>query len=302
MKPFATALFAGLLLGVVPAAAQPATLDDASAAFKAGDYPAAEAGFLALTRQDSTDATAWYRLGYAYHFQKKYAEAAGAWIRADGLGFQPPSSRFNTARAYARLGRHDEAFAWLERALAAGFSQVDMLDGEADLEGLRQDARFAAVLEAADRRARPCHYSEAHRQFDFWVGAWRVMTPQGQQAGTNVIQSILNGCALVENWTSGGGNSGKSANFYDPAEKVWKQRWIDAGGNTALFVGTFTEGAMRFEGTWTTASGSTSLMTMTFTPLADGRVRQYIEQSLDGGQTWQPWFDGYYVRQGEGGD
>lgn len=204
MKPFATALLAGLLLAL-PAAAQPATLEEAAAALQAGNYPAAEAGFLALTRQDPTNAVAWFRLGYAYHLQQKFAEAAEAWARADGLGFRPPAARYNVAAAYARLGRLDDAFAWLERATAAGFGQVQTLDGDGDLDALRTDARFAAIREAADRNARPCLYSEAHRQFDFWVGSWNVMTPQGQQAGTNVIQPILNGCALVENWTSGGG-------------------------------------------------------------------------------------------------
>ncbi len=55
---------------------------------------------------------------------------------------------------------------------------------------------------------------------------------------------------------------------------------------------------MRFEGTWVTSDGTTSRMIMTFTPLEDGRVRQLIEQSTDGGQTYTVWFDGYYARSG----
>jgi hypothetical protein len=32
----------------------------------------------------------------------------------------------------------------------------------------------------------------------------------------------------------------------------------------------------------------------TWTRLGDGRVRQLFEESTDRGQTWTPWFDGYY--------
>ena len=30
-----------------------------------------------------------------------------------------------------------------------------------------------------------------------------------------------------------------------------------------------------------------------------GRVRQYFEQSNDGGETWVPWFEGFYTRTSE---
>ncbi len=34
----------------------------------------------------------------------------------------------------------------------------------------------------------------------------------------------------------------------------------------------------------------------TWTPLEDGRVRQFFEQSVDGGENWSPWFEGFYSR------
>jgi hypothetical protein len=33
-----------------------------------------------------------------------------------------------------------------------------------------------------------------------------------------------------------------------------------------------------------------------WTPLADGRVRQFFEQSDDDGTNWTPWFEGFYSR------
>ena len=45
----------------------------------------------------------------------------------------------------------------------------------------------------------PCAAPE-HRQFDFWVGEWRVTTPDGKHAGDNRIEKVLDGCALHESW------------------------------------------------------------------------------------------------------
>jgi len=42
-------------------------------------------------------------------------------------------------------------------------------------------------------------------------------------------------------------------------------------------------GGNKFRGTWTL--------------LADGRVRQFFEESPDGGKTWNPWFEGFYTRR-----
>ena len=37
---------------------------------------------------------------------------------------------------------------------------------------------------------------------------------------------------------------------------------------------------------------------MTFTPRDDGSVRQFLEESTDGGKTWSVWFDGRYLPAG----
>jgi hypothetical protein len=54
---------------------------------------------------------------------------------------------------------------------------------------------------------------------------------------------------------------------------------------------------MHFEGANVSRDGSSERFRMTFTPSPDGSVRQFIEQSRDGGETWYVWFDGRYVRQ-----
>jgi len=144
-------------------------------------------------------------------------------------------------------------------------------------------------------QAKACSGAE-HRQFDFWVGTWNV-TENGKVAGTNRIESILGGCALLENWRGAGGNVGNSINYYDAPRKVWHQTWIDQTGNALVIEGRFENGAMRLEGQRPGAKpGQTDLHRITWTPLAEGKVRQQWETSSDGGKTWTQAFDGLYSR------
>lgn len=153
------------------------------------------------------------------------------------------------------------------------------------------------LLVAQPGQTRPCEDNPVHRQFDFWIGEWEVTNPQGQMAGSNLIERSENGCLLLENWTSASGGSGKSMNYYDPEEKAWKQVWVDAGGNVGYFSGGLEGEAMHLSGKWVNPDGTSYLLRGTWTPLSDGRVRQHFEQSNDEGKTWSTWFDGYYKRK-----
>ena len=145
--------------------------------------------------------------------------------------------------------------------------------------------------------ASPCGADSVYRQFDFWVGEWDVFTPQGQKAGINRIEKLLGGCLLLENWTGASGSEGKSINYYDHIRKRWVQTWVDGQGGIISVEGAFEAGAMRFEGQHFYPDGRREPFCMTFTPQQDGSVRQFIEQSRDGGDSWYVWFDGRYVRR-----
>jgi len=73
---------------------------------------------------------------------------------------------------------------------------------------------------------KPCSAAE-YRQFDFWLGEWNVFNPDGKPAGQSRIEQISGGCAILENWSSGGGAfTGKSLNIYDRNDKQWHQSWV----------------------------------------------------------------------------
>jgi hypothetical protein len=142
----------------------------------------------------------------------------------------------------------------------------------------------------------PCA-SGPFREFDFWVGQWVVRGPRGKVAGENDITSEEGGCAIVEHWRSAAGGTGQSLNFYDPKAKRWKQKWVSQGSVLEM-EGEFKDGAMILEGPLQyVGQGRETILKGTWTKLPDGRLRQYFEESDDGGKTWKPWFDGYYSRK-----
>ena len=95
---------------------------------------------------------------------------------------------------------------------------------------------LALLTMTASAQTRPCSAAE-HRQFDFWLGHWDVFGPAGRKVGENLIQPILNGCALQEDWTSNGNISGRSLNLHDRATGRWHQTWVDSNGGRLELAG-----------------------------------------------------------------
>src|SRR5881227_3946821 len=80
-----------------------------------------------------------------------------------------------------------------------------------------------------------CRASEYH-QFDFWIGDWQVQSPNGKPVGSNRVTSELDGCLLVEHWTSSIAHQlGSSFNYYDVRDKKWHQLYIGNSGNAGAF-------------------------------------------------------------------
>lgn len=139
-----------------------------------------------------------------------------------------------------------------------------------------------------------------HRAFDFWLGDWLVTNSSGVQVGENLIELKEGGCLLIENWTSASGGTGTSMNYWDPADKIWKQVWVSSNGSVGHFIGNLSsDNVMVLEGDMLAANGTALLLKGTWTLLEDGRVRQHFEQSTDDGASWSTWFDGYYARRDE---
>ena len=150
----------------------------------------------------------------------------------------------------------------------------------------------ASPLRAASA---PCASAE-HRQFDFWLGDWRVQKPDGTAAGTNHITLEYGGCVVHEHYGTARGYSGESLNIYDSSRKVWHQSWVDTDGLLLTLEGRWNGKNMVLEGQAPGSDGAMVRQRITWTPNADGSVRQLWE-SADAKGAWTVVFDGTYIKR-----
>ncbi len=146
-----------------------------------------------------------------------------------------------------------------------------------------------------------CSASERYAKLDFWIGEWDVFVGDNL-VGSNRIEKTLDGCAIFEHWTAGDGSEGKSLFFVD-YDGHWAQIWVSelamapGGVKEKVMVDDPPEGSVRFQGVVRHAEAGAWLDRTTLTPGDDGSVRQLIEISEDGGETWNPTFDASYRRK-----
>lgn len=84
----------------------------------------------------------WYLLGYSLHAQKKYEEALTAYRKAVTNPTVKTNSLYNIACINSLQGKKDEAFAKINEAIQAGFSNFAGLQADADFNNIKNDPRF----------------------------------------------------------------------------------------------------------------------------------------------------------------
>jgi hypothetical protein len=288
------ALTASPLTGQTPAP-NPAAAR-AEAFISARQYAAAVTIYDSLTRAQPTQPRFWVRYGMSLQLAGKPDQAIVAYRRAIGIT-TTPVAMYNLATLFALRGQKDSALHWLDQASQNGVSNDQSTAADTSFASIRSDARFTAILERMRTAMRPCLTRKESRMFDFWVGEWEVRNVGGQLAGTSSVQLLLEGCAILENWTDGQNGQGKSMNSFNTDLGMWQQFWTDQYGRVTEYRHSeWVDGSLRFTARQRMPRGP-AVIHMTFTPLPDGRVRQWGETSFDDGKTWAPSFDLYYNRK-----
>jgi len=135
-----------------------------------------------------------------------------------------------------------------------------------------------------------CNCSECH-QFDFWIGSWIAEWENQDNTiskGSNIVNSILDGCVLEENFDGSPGMDfrGKSFTVYNHNLKVWQQTWVDTQGYYLLFTGGIEQEKMILSRTVETTNGPLS-QRMVFYNIQNDSFDWNWESSTDGGENWK---------------
>ncbi|MBI4880980.1 MAG: DUF2911 domain-containing protein [Planctomycetes bacterium] len=163
MKPMTALSLALLALLAFPAArAQEGAPPSASqltktmsAQLQKQDWAGAMQTAKSLLEIDEKNGQAWHGLGLALHSLGRLDEALEAHVKAStssnpNIG---PVACYNAACVHALKGQKDEAFAWLDKALNAGFTGFDHMATDPDMDGLRDDPRYQKFVEESGKTA-----------------------------------------------------------------------------------------------------------------------------------------------------
>lgn len=270
------------------------TVEEADAYYQNEQWTESAKAYEAISAENKVDARALYRTAVSLRHLGDLDEAHKWLARAEKAGVPIQYIQLEQAHIKLASGNRSGAIAALDAAEIAGLADSSVLEEDTHFEPLYSDLRFKAVLVRVKKNEAPCEYDNVFRQFDFWIGDWRVVDGSGTFQGTNKIEKLEGGCVLVEKWSSANGATGTSMNFYDAAADQWVQLWVSPTtqidirggleGQSMILTGNIhylqSEQDFAFRGTWT--------------PQKEGVVRQHFEQSSDKGETWVTWFDGYY--------
>jgi len=129
------------------------SLDDRGRAFQRAEiledeknWSEAAKAYRALADQDPKDGYSWHRLSIALYYAGDAKGAMSAAKKAAGFPEFRPNALVNLACMYARAGQRNEALGALEQAVAAGFKAKWRLQGDDDLDSVREDPRFQKLL------------------------------------------------------------------------------------------------------------------------------------------------------------
>jgi len=278
-------------------------IEAALKAYQAKQWKDAATMYGKLTQSEPKNALYWYRLGTSLRMAGDLPQAEAALTQAQQLGFQPMMISIGLAAVSAQSGNSDKALTLIETMAKNGMPAATIIENDASFAPLNSQPRFVAALESMKEQAAPCKYAQKnpqYRQFDFWVGEWDVYGKGGALSGHSRVDLILGNCVVSENWTDMAGGEGKSYNKYNAPLKRWEQYWVDQYGATTFYVGNLEGPNLVYLADGFDPTGKPQKMRMTFFPLSPDKVRQFGENSDDGGKTWTVAFDLTYVRKQSG--
>lgn len=114
--------------------------------YATGEWHQAVDGYSALLDTDVESASLLQRLGHAMMSEGQYKDSIAIHERLVKLDPDNSTAHYNIACAHAKLGEINKALLSLEQAINLGFIRADLLRSDPDLDPIRNDERFKALI------------------------------------------------------------------------------------------------------------------------------------------------------------
>lgn len=245
-------------------------MQEAGALLGAQDWQAASVAYAKIVIAQPDNGQAWQLLGYSLHANGDLDRAIRVHMKAATYPAVRPIALYNVACVHALQGRADQAFEYLDQAVAAGFNDPAQFAGDSDLNSLHADARWAhlgrvlsgetkvlidvdpeviieeeiveepiiqdvEVAEESVQRDLGMAIGLAklapEARMDFWVGDWDVYF-EGQKISEWKVVKELNGKLIRQSCPE----YMTLANF-EPTTKKWHMSWVSNEGHHDVLVG-----------------------------------------------------------------
>ena len=121
-------------------------MEEAERIMRQGNFANAAKLFKKVTEKDDSVGLAWQRLGYSLHAAGDLDGAIEIHKKAAEFDRFKPVSLYNLGCAYSLKEQPDKAFDYLMKAADAGFTQVSHVEGDSDLDNIRDDPRFKKFI------------------------------------------------------------------------------------------------------------------------------------------------------------
>lgn len=103
-----------------------------------------------LRKEQKSEAARIWEKAWSAHQDDRFNESIPLFMKTAELGFRPGASRYNVACGFAMQGDAPNAVRWIEEAIDHGFDRWDLLLEDSDLDPIRSDPSFQAVIESGD--------------------------------------------------------------------------------------------------------------------------------------------------------
>jgi tetratricopeptide (TPR) repeat protein len=125
-------VFAIGILGISDVRAQSTNTEQTAADsyYNTKDWPKAAPAYEALAKANPASGQNWYRWGVALAGIGQYQKAIECYDKAGSLGFHQFSVLFRSAKAYARVGDREKAFAKLDEILNTGYGPGEIFSSD----------------------------------------------------------------------------------------------------------------------------------------------------------------------------